>query len=254
MASRELANLTGPLGSGKSRLAAGLRPATLLDLARPGAVERLPAAPAEDTAGPLVVDGADAGPVLSALEPLRLRPRAPAHRKESPAAEPAARRRSRLAEGVTALADDDAVRETMFPVSVTRDVIHSAAPDDADAIGALMHRRARHGGPDVRWTGRMVERWLVDDPAGFQLVRDDRRPDHRPDEHPARHRTHHEGCGTAAPARAGPGGRRAHWGAERSVRGAADTGTAGAEERRAPGRRERRTAGPVGGPGRVPQR
>ncbi|MEV6119228.1 hypothetical protein AB0M23_01640 [Streptomyces sp. NPDC052077] len=349
MASRELANLTGPLGSGKSRLAAGLRPATLLDLARPGAVERLPAALAEDTAGPLVVDGADGGPVLSALEPLRLRSpggrpvlvvsrrpllarrgwagtgiavletgpwpdarirrlaavarvtdprcrelvvrlaagnpliadaacravhagapptavgavadgaareimgrltrerpagpwqqalvrlaavwsadeelldadpdlfdalaglspvvptelgltlaepfrgvielahrwrrpaahrgarsRALAHRKESLAAEPAAHRRSRLAEGIMALADDDAVRETMFPVSVTRDVIHSAAPDDADAIGALMRQWARHGGLDVRWTDRMVERWLVDDPASFQLVRDDR--------------------------------------------------------------------------------
>ncbi|PWS45775.1 hypothetical protein DKT74_08540, partial [Streptomyces sp. ZEA17I] len=98
--------------------------------------------------------------------------RALAHRKKLLADEPSADRRSRLTEGIIALADDDAVRETMFPISVTRDVIHTATPDDADAIGTLMRQWARQGGLDTRWTDRLVERWLVDDPASFQLIRD----------------------------------------------------------------------------------
>ncbi|PWS44319.1 hypothetical protein DKT74_11910, partial [Streptomyces sp. ZEA17I] len=58
VASRDLANLTGPLGSGKSRLVAGLGSVSLLDLDRPGALERLPAALVEPTSAPLVVDSA----------------------------------------------------------------------------------------------------------------------------------------------------------------------------------------------------
>ncbi|QYA98162.1 hypothetical protein KZO11_33425 [Streptomyces anulatus] len=346
--SRDLANLTGPLGSGKSRLVAGLGPVSLLDLDRPGALERLPTVLAKNTPAPLVVDSADDDRALAALEPLRLRrpgsgrpvlvvsrrsllarpgwadtgvavvetgpwpdarigrltaearvtdarcrelivrlaagnpliadaacravhagapptaagavadgaareiverlsrerpagpwqhalvrlatvwsadeelldadpdlfdtlaglspvvptelglaltepfrgvielahrwrrpaahrgawARALAHRKKLLADEPAAERRSRLTEGIIALADDDAVRETMFPISVTRDVIHTATPDDADTIGTLMRQWARQGGLDVRWTDRLVERWLVDDPASFQLIRD----------------------------------------------------------------------------------
>lgn len=73
VASRDLASLTGPLGSGKSRLVAGLGPVSLLDLDRPGALERLPTALAEDTPAPLVVDSADDDRALAALEPLRLR-------------------------------------------------------------------------------------------------------------------------------------------------------------------------------------
>lgn len=78
VASRDLANLTGPLGSGKSRLVAGLGPVSLVDLDRPGALERLPTALAEDTPAPLVVDSADDDRALAALEPLRLRGRAAA--------------------------------------------------------------------------------------------------------------------------------------------------------------------------------
>ncbi|WP_431899577.1 hypothetical protein [Nonomuraea sp. bgisy101] len=100
------------------------------------------------------------------------RTRALAYRKRLLATEPSAEHRSRLAESVMALSDDDAVRETLFPASSSTGLVHTADPGDADDIGELMHWWARSGGLDTRRTDRMVEQWLRDDPSGFQLLRD----------------------------------------------------------------------------------
>ncbi|MGV9304188.1 hypothetical protein ACWDLG_12515 [Nonomuraea sp. NPDC003727] len=104
------------------------------------------------------------------------RARALAYRKRLVATEPSAEYRSRLAEGVMALSDDAAVRETLFPArfpaGLPTGLVHTADPGDADDIGQLMHRWARHGGLDPRRTDRMVEQWLRDDPSGFHLLKD----------------------------------------------------------------------------------
>ncbi|MEU0492514.1 hypothetical protein ABZ249_25080 [Nocardiopsis sp. NPDC006139] len=66
-----LVNLVGPLGCGKSSLAARLAPLPVVDLESPGAADALRSALAEDTARPLVADGADGPAGLAALDALR---------------------------------------------------------------------------------------------------------------------------------------------------------------------------------------
>lgn len=98
--------------------------------------------------------------------------RAVTRRRRQLAAEPDVAHRGRLAEGTMALLDHPVVRETLFPASAADGSIETAAPDDADDIGGLMHQWARQGGMDTRRTERMVDRWLRDDPTGFRLARD----------------------------------------------------------------------------------
>ncbi|MDT3727631.1 hypothetical protein ROS62_23215 [Streptomyces sp. DSM 41972] len=95
-----------------------------------------------------------------------------AHRQRLLAAEDTAEQRSRQAEGIMALSPDDVVREALFAGGSYEGTVHTAAADDADTVGALMHAWARSGGMDTRRTDRLVEQWLRDDPASFQLFRD----------------------------------------------------------------------------------
>ncbi|WP_151770067.1 hypothetical protein [Streptomyces abyssomicinicus] len=100
------------------------------------------------------------------------RTRTLAYRKRLLATEPVAAHRSRLAEGIMALSDSTAVRETFFPASPSTGTVRPATPGDSGTVGELMYAWARHGGLDTGRTDRMVERWLHDDPAGFHLVQD----------------------------------------------------------------------------------
>jgi hypothetical protein len=96
-----------------------------------------------------------------------------AHRQRLLAEEEDAEERCRQAEGIMALSSDDVVRDVLFPAGGQRPVtVRTATCDDADDIGALMHEWARQGGMDTRRTDRLVEQWLRDDPASFQLLRD----------------------------------------------------------------------------------
>ncbi|WP_240796451.1 hypothetical protein [Streptomyces sp. RFCAC02] len=79
LAGRALVNLTGPLGSGKSWLAARVPGAVVVDLARPGAEGALRGAPGADER-PLVIDGVDGPGAPAAVAFLA----APAHRPRRP--------------------------------------------------------------------------------------------------------------------------------------------------------------------------
>ena len=95
-----------------------------------------------------------------------------AHRQRLLTAEDTAEQRSRQAEGIMALSPDGVVREALFAGGSYEGTVHTAVADDADTVGALMHAWARSGGMDTRRTDRLVEQWLRDDLAGFQLFRD----------------------------------------------------------------------------------
>jgi hypothetical protein len=84
-----------------------------------------------------------------------------------------AEQRARLVEQSIALSDSALLTRTLFPSGQPGVRIRTATAADADDIGRLMHRWARHGGLDPRRADRIAEQWLRIEVSGFRLVEDD---------------------------------------------------------------------------------